>query len=122
MPRHAVVERRDQLTDGGVQLGEREEAPIAQLGDDPARRHLHGDLDLRLVARLVGPRRNDGGVVVRRHLGIAAIHRRLVEARLGDAGLQVVGHHHRRHAVEKPKARVCEPIQSARPCVQVASA
>ena len=48
MPRHTVVERRHQLGDGGVQLAEREEAAIAQFGDDPARRHLHGDFHLRL--------------------------------------------------------------------------
>src|SRR5450631_818596 len=34
MPRHAIVELRDQLPDGSVELGQREEAPIAQLRDD----------------------------------------------------------------------------------------
>ena len=48
MPRHAVIELRDQLGDGGVQRRQREEAPIAQLGDDEARRHLDGGFDLRL--------------------------------------------------------------------------
>ena len=122
MPRHAIVELRDQFGDGGVQLGEREEAPIAQLGDDPAGRHLHRHFDLGLVARPVRPRRHNGRVVVGRHLGIGAVDRRLVEARLGDARPQIVGHHLRRTPPKNAKARVCEPIQSDRPCVQVASA
>ena len=73
------------------------------------------DLDLGLVARLVGTRRHDGRVVVGRHLGVAAVDRRLVEARLGDAGLQVVGHHHRRHAAEEGEgARVrADPVGAA---------
>ena len=42
MPRHALIELCDQLGDGGVQLRQREEAPIAELRDDEARRHLNG--------------------------------------------------------------------------------
>jgi hypothetical protein len=48
MPRRALIELRDQFGDGGVQRRQREEAPIAQLRDDEARRHLDGDFDLRL--------------------------------------------------------------------------
>ena len=51
MPRHAVIELRDQFGDGGVQRRQREEAPIAQLRDDEARRHLNGGFDLRLCGR-----------------------------------------------------------------------
>ena len=38
---------------------------------------------------------------MRRHLGIGAIDGGLVEAGFGDAGLQIVGNHHRRHTAEK---------------------
>jgi hypothetical protein len=73
MPRHAVVELRHQLADGSVNLVEREEAPIAQFGDDPARRHLHRHFHLGLIARLPGTLRNNGRVVVSRHLRIGAV-------------------------------------------------
>ena len=45
------------------------------------------DLDLRFVARLVGPRRDDRGAVMPRHVGIGPVDHRLVERGLGDAGL-----------------------------------
>src|SRR6266446_8207274 len=70
MPGYAVVQRCDTITDRCVQLDEREEPDVAQLGDNPARRDLHGDLDLRLVARFSRPCRHDGRVVVHRHFGI----------------------------------------------------
>jgi hypothetical protein len=34
VPRHASVELRNEITNGGVDLGKREEALMAQLGDD----------------------------------------------------------------------------------------
>ena len=46
------VELRHALADRGVQLGEREEAPVAQPRQHEALDDLHGDLHLRLVARL----------------------------------------------------------------------
>ena len=103
MPGDAVVQRCDTITDRCVQLDEREEPDVAQLGDNPARRDLHGDLDLRLVARFSRPCRHNGRVVVHRHFGIGTIDARLVEAGLGDAGLQIVGNHHRRHTAVKAK-------------------
>jgi hypothetical protein len=38
----------DQLGDGRVQCGEREELPVAQLGDDEASRNLNRNFDLGL--------------------------------------------------------------------------
>ena len=52
MPRHTLVECCDAVADRVVQLGDREEPAIAQLGDDPARGQQHGHLDLGFVARL----------------------------------------------------------------------
>jgi len=92
--RHATVEIIHAGADRFVELGQREELGVPQLGDDPARGDLHGRLDLRLVARLFGARWNNGGVVVPGKSGVGAIDRRLVEARLGDACLQIVGHDH----------------------------
>jgi hypothetical protein len=79
----------------------REKGSIPELGDNPARRKLHNDFDLGLVAPLPRPCRHDRRVVVRRHLGIGAIDTRLVEAGFGKAGAQIVGYYHRRHATEE---------------------
>ena len=46
------IDRRYAVTDRGVQLGQREEALVAQLRQHEALDDLHRDLDLRLVARL----------------------------------------------------------------------
>jgi len=85
------------------------------LGDDPACRHLHRHFHLGLVARLPGTRRNDGRVVLSRHLRIGAVDRRLVEARLGDARPQIVGDDLRRDPVkerESPHVRA-DPVNKA---------
>jgi hypothetical protein len=47
VPCHAVVELRDQFPDGGVELGQREEAPIAQLRGDPTSRNLNRNFNFR---------------------------------------------------------------------------
>ena len=107
MARHAVIESGDLDGDRRIQGSQREEAVVPELGDDPARRHLYGDFDLGLVARLVGSGRHHGCVIVGRHLAVGAVHRRLVEAGFGNPGLQVVRDDHRRYAAEKPEgARV----------------
>ena len=63
--------------------------------------HLHAHLDFGLVTRFVGTSRDDRGAVVRRHVGVGAVHRRLVEAGLGDPGLEVVADNLPRHAAER---------------------
>lgn len=45
VPRDAGIEGCDLDGDGRIQLGEREELPLPEPGDDPARGHLHADLD-----------------------------------------------------------------------------
>lgn len=104
VPRHAVVECNEALPERRVRLRLREELAVPELGDDPARRDLHGDFDLGFVARLPGPRRHDRRAVVRRHLSIGSIDGGLVEAGFGDAGLQIVGNHHRRNAAGKSES------------------
>lgn len=51
MPRHAVVDLRDQFPDGGVELDQREELPIAQLRDDPTSRNLNRNLNFSFGKR-----------------------------------------------------------------------
>ena len=57
---------------------------MPQPRQDPAPDDLNADFDLGLVARLVGARRNDGGAVMPRHVGVGPVDHRLVEAGLGD--------------------------------------
>src|SRR5450432_3889638 len=90
MPRHAIVELR-----------QREEAPIAQLRDDPTSRNLDSNLNFRFILRAAWTCWNHCGAVVMRHLGICAVHRRLVETSLRYARLQVVGNDLRRDAAEE---------------------
>src|ERR1700716_2058645 len=101
MPRHAVVELRDQFPCGSVELGQREEALIAQLGGDPTSRNLNRNFNFRFITWLSWTCWNYCGAVVMRHLGICAVHRRFVEARLRNARPQVVGNDLRRDAAEK---------------------
>src|SRR5260221_835147 len=112
MPRRSGVELRDQFPDGSIELGQREEAPIAQLRDDPTSRNLDSNLDFRFILRAAWTCWNHCGAVVMRHLGICAVHRRLVETSLRNARLQVVRNDLRRDAAEKtegPHVRV-DPV------------
>src|SRR5260370_40571950 len=54
-----AIEVAEQRADRAVQFGQREEALVAQAGEDPALDHLHADLDLGLVARPTWSRRQD---------------------------------------------------------------
>ena len=107
-PRHAeppdralVVEPRQQLGDGLVQLAQAVELPIAQAAENPALHDQHADFDLGLVARPARPCRQHGGVVMRRHLRIGPVDLRLVQARLDDRGLGVVRHEQPGHAADR---------------------
>src|SRR5205814_3975017 len=115
MPRHAGIELGDQFPDGGVKLGQREETPIAQLRDDPTSRNLNPNFNFRFVLRAAWTCWNYRGAVVMRHLGIGAVDCRLVEARLGNARLQIVGDDLCSDAVEEregPHVRA-DPIDKA---------
>ncbi len=85
-----VVQVGGQLADRAVQLGQGEEPPVAQPGQDPALHDLDGNLDLGLVARLAHPRRQDRRAVVGGHVLVGPADARLVAAGRGDAGLEVV--------------------------------
>jgi len=74
---------------------------MTQAAEQPALDDEDGLLDLGLVARLARPRRQDGGAVMRRHLRVGTIDLRVVQARLNDRDLGVVGHHQRRYAADR---------------------
>lgn len=82
------IEFGDEDSDGGIQLCEREEVLIAQPRQDSSLGDLHGDLDLRLVLRLLRPCREDRRTVMARHLGVGAVETGIVAVGIGDGGLQ----------------------------------
>lgn len=99
----AVIEFVEQLADGLIKFGEREELPFAQARQNPALNHLHADFSFRFVTWLVGARRHGGRPVVGEHFGVSAIEFGLVAAGFGHGCLQVVGHDEFRHAAEEFK-------------------
>ena len=105
-----------------VEIDEREEAPIAQPGEHVALDDQHGALDLRLVPRLARSCRQDRGVVVLGELLVCPVDARLVAARGGDSGLQVVAHDRLRNAADGPQCidmrsdPIGQPLRPARLC------
>jgi hypothetical protein len=67
------------------------ESPIAQRAEQPALDDAHHRLDLGLISRPPGPRRQHCGLVVRRHLGVGAVDLGFVEAGLITATLGLSG-------------------------------
>ena len=118
--RPLLVETDEQLADRLVQFGQAVEAAMAQPAEQPALDDQHAGLDLGLVARPARPGRQDGGVVMRRHLGIGAVDLRLVEAGLDDGDLGVVRHQQLRHAADRLEGAgmgadpVAEPLRPGR--------
>src|SRR6266446_9804189 len=81
---------------------------IASHGDSAEVRNAYGaipprmgDFDLRLVAGLRWPRRQDDGAVVQREFVIGPLHARLVAARDDDATLELIGHDGRGDAAKE---------------------
>ena len=62
----AGVDVADEFADRDIEIGQAEETAIAQPGQDPPLGDQHRLLDLGLVARLVGPRRQDRHAVMAR--------------------------------------------------------
>src|ERR1700688_4306469 len=67
--------------------------------EPPALNHEDRLLDLRLVPWPSRP--GNGGAVMRRHVGVAAVDLRIVEAGLDHCDLGVVGDQKRRHATDR---------------------
>ena len=90
-----------QLPDRGIQLGQREEAPVAQPRQDPSLRHLHRDFDLGLVAGLARPGRQDCRAIMLCHLGIGPVQPGVMAVCLQHSRLQIVGHDHFGHSTKE---------------------
>ncbi len=117
-PHRPAIQFAEQHGDRAVQLGQREEALVAQAGQDPALDHLDCDLDLGLVARPSRAGRQDRRAVVGGEVLVGWIEAWFVPVGLEHAGLEVVGHDLARHPAEegeRPPVRT-DPIgQRLRP-------
>ena len=67
------IELGKELGDPRVEGGEGEEGLVAEAGEDPPLRDLHGDFDLRLVPGLRRPRREDDRTVVLREFVVGPV-------------------------------------------------
>ena len=93
---------------------------MAQSAQQPALDDQHRGFDFRLVARPARPCRQDRRIVMRRHLGVAAIDLWLVEAGLDDRDFAVVRHQQPGHAANGGKGSrvgsdpIAEPLRPPR--------
>ena len=113
------VELGHKLAERGVDVSEAGERPAPQPAEQPALDDQDGLLNFRLVAGLPRPRRQNGGSVMRRHVGVGPIDLGVVEAGLDDGGLGVVRHDEFGNAADRLEgAHVgVDPVgQRLRPC------
>ena len=92
---------RHQIGDRRVDVRQAVKGSMAQPPEKPSLDDEHGLLDLCFVPRPPRPRRQNGGVVMRRHFGVGPIDLRIVEAGLDDGGLGIVRHEQMRNAADR---------------------
>jgi hypothetical protein len=85
-----LVEMRHQIGDRRVDFRQTVKNSMAQPPEKPSLDNEHRLLDLGLVPRPPRPGRQDGGVVMRRHLGVGPVDLRIVPTGLDDGCLRVV--------------------------------
>ena len=96
-----VVEPRHQIGDGGIEFAQAMPDPMAQAAQQPALDDADAGLDLGFVAGPIWPRRQHRRAVMGGELGVGSIDLRVVEARLDDRDLGIVGHQQPGHAAEE---------------------
>src|SRR5579883_1631562 len=92
---------RHEFADRGVDLREAMEDSMAQPSKQPPLDDEDRLFDFRLVHWASWPRRQDGGAVMGRQLGIGAIDKRIVEAGLDAGGLGIVRDEQMRNAADR---------------------
>lgn len=95
-----VVELFEELGDRPVEVLEREERDVAELGEDPALNEQDAVLDLRLVTRPSGPGGNNGDSVVLGELGEHGVDLGVDAMRTRDRATQLIGDEDLRDAAE----------------------
>ena len=101
MLHHLRVDLRYAVANGIVQLGQGEEATVAQLAEHEARDDADGGLDFGLVARASNACRQHDEAVVIGEILICPVDARLVARRLGDAGFEIIGHRRPRYTTKE---------------------
>src|SRR5271156_6603168 len=94
---HALHHKRDRR----VAFGEREEGLRAQPSQNVRLRKSDAGFDFRLISRLVRPRRKDSHRIMRSHRAVGSVDLGIVERRLVDAALQIVGNQQLRRTTEE---------------------
>ena len=95
-----VVEVLHQVGEGRVDIGQMMESAVAESAEQPSLDHQNRLLDFRFIARATWACRQDGGVVMGRHVGIGPVDLRLVEAGLDHRDLGIVRHQEMGHAAD----------------------
>ena len=99
--RALFVEMRHQLADRRVDLRQAVKGSMAQPPEKPSLNDEHRLLDFCFIPRPPRPRWQNGGVVMRRHLGVGSIDLRIVETGLDDGRLGIVRHEQMRNAADR---------------------
>jgi hypothetical protein len=94
---------RQHLSDRRVAFGKREEGEVAQTTEDIRLGKPHSGLDFGLVARFARSGWENADRIMRRHARVGAVDLRVVERRLVDARLEIIGDHEPGPALEKRK-------------------
>src|SRR6202051_1126400 len=90
--RALFVEMRHQIGDRRVDLRQAVKSSMAQPPEKPSLNDEHRLLDFCFIPRTSRPRWQNGGVVMRRHLGVGSIDLRIVETSLDNSGFGIVRH------------------------------
>jgi predicted DNA-binding transcriptional regulator AlpA len=96
-----LVELHQQLADCRIDFREAVKGSMAQASQEPSLDDEHRLLDFGLVPWFPWPRRQNGSIVMRRHVGVGAIDLRIIETGLDDGGLGIVRHEKMRHAADR---------------------
>src|ERR1700722_10166896 len=85
-----IVEVGDQLADGAVEFGQREERPVSQPRQHPTLHYLDSNFDFGLVARPPHPGWQHGCAIMAGHVLVGPANPRLIATCGGDACLEIV--------------------------------
>ena len=97
----SIVQIDKKTVDRLVEGGEREEAAVPQARQNPSTDNLDPHFDFSFIPRAIRPRWHNGSAVMAGEIGVGAVDHRLVEARPGDASLEIVAHRLPGHAAKK---------------------
>ena len=95
---------------------------VPQAGPHPAFHHLYPHFDLGLSSGLGRPGRDHGEAIVLCEVRVGPIDLGFIAMRPGDGRFEVIGDDDLGEPPSAAKVRTCEPIQSGRLWLQVASA